>query len=347
MRIFRVISLSMVAILLLISGGLISCAKQPETTALKWITCCSGAEAEDVALILHAVDRIERASEGKYTAELFHGSSLAEWTEFLDAARTGISDISTIVVGYTPERTGASCVLELPGVANSAMQGTAIAEDLLATGVIDFEWTEVKLLNLIALTPTQLFTIDKKIENMKDFEGLKIRGPSKAVADSVEAFGATPVTMGGGDIYTSLQRGLLDGGIHGMETAVTYGYFDTCRYATTNFGLNSLLCGVVVNLDTWDSLPTDLQVSLDEIFDKYIEELKIWYDKKAILAEIDARDAGLELYELSPEVMADIRLALKPQWEAKEAALNEAGLPGTQIIEALKQCMIKNGVTTP
>jgi len=256
MRIFRVISLSMVAILLLISGGLISCAKQPETTALKWITCCSGAEAEDVALILHAVDRIERASEGKYTAELFHGSSLAEWTEFLDAARTGISDISTIVVGYTPERTGASCVLELPGVANSAMQGTAIAEDLLATGVIDFEWTEVKLLNLIALTPTQLFTIDKKIENMKE-------------------------------------------------------------------------------------------VSLDEIFDKYIEELKIWYDKKAILAEIDARDAGLELYELSPEVMADIRLALKPQWEAKEAALNEAGLPGTQIIEALKQCMIKNGVTTP
>ena len=38
---------------------------------------------------------------------------------------------------------------------------------------------------------------------MADFEGLTIRGPTKAVADCVEAFGATPITMGGGDVYTS------------------------------------------------------------------------------------------------------------------------------------------------
>lgn len=325
-----------------------SCApKEPETTALKWITCCSGAEAGDVALILHAVDRIERASDGKFTAELFHGSSLAEWTEFLDAARTGISDISTIAVGYTPERTTATLVLELPGVSTTATEGFAIVQDLLATGLLDFEWTEVKLINLIALPPSQFFTIDKKIESMEDFEGMRLRASSKSMADCLELLGATPITMGGGDIFTSLQRGLLDGGVHSFPTAVSYGYFDTCKYAATNFGVSYTLCATVVNLDAWDSLPTDLQVAFEEILNTYIQELVAWYDKKSIVGKVDARDAGLELYELSPELVADMNLALKPRWEAKEAELNAAGLPGTQIIEALKQCMIKSGVTPP
>ena len=97
--------------------------------------------------------------------------------------------------------------------------------------------------------------MNKKIDKL-DFTGLKIR-VTPVYKDIVEALGGTTVTTAPGEVYTALERGVVDG--YGWPVT---GIFDLGWEKVTKFRMEpafySVEVNVLVNLDTWKGL-TDAQ----------------------------------------------------------------------------------------
>ena len=93
--------------------------------------------------------------------------------------------------------------------------------------------------------------LNKKIDKL-DFTGLKIR-VTPVYKDIVEALGGTTVTTAPGEVYTALERGVVDG--YGWPIT---GIFDLGWEKVTKFRMEpafySVEVGVLVNLDAWKSL---------------------------------------------------------------------------------------------
>ena len=67
------------------------------------------------------------------------------------------------------------------------------------------------------------YTKDKAIRTPEDLKGLKIRVQDmESQTDMLDVMGGTPVAMSYGDVYTSLQTGIIDG-TENNETALTTG----------------------------------------------------------------------------------------------------------------------------
>jgi len=59
--------------------------------------------------------------------------------------------------------------------------------------------------------PNIIATSDKPVQSLSDLKGLKLRSPAGASTDMVTAWGGTPILMGPGDMYQSIEKGVIEG----------------------------------------------------------------------------------------------------------------------------------------
>ena len=112
------------------------------------------------------------------------------------------------------------------------------------------------------------YTKDKAIRTPEDLKGLKIRVQDmKSQTDMLKALGGIPVTMSYGDVYTSLQTGIIDGA-ESNETALTTGkHGEICKVFSTDE--HAMIPDVLVmSAKTWKNIsPEDQQVILDAAYE--------------------------------------------------------------------------------
>jgi TRAP-type mannitol/chloroaromatic compound transport system substrate-binding protein len=104
----------------------------------------------------------------------------------------------------------------------------------------------------------------RALRGVDDLKGLKIRIPEGPNQEIFKELGAAPVNIPGSEVYTSLDRGVIDAtdwGTLGMN--VDLGYQKIAPYQIFP-GFHSLpMSDVAVNLDRWKELPPDIQAILE------------------------------------------------------------------------------------
>jgi TRAP-type transport system periplasmic protein len=138
--------------------------------------------------------------------------------------------------------------------------------------------------------------LNKKIDKI-DFSGLKIR-VTPVYKDVVEALGGTPITTAPGEVYTALERGVVDG--YGWPVT---GIFDLGWDKVTKFRMEppfySVEVNVLVNLDTWKGL-NDAQRKVLNDAALWLEALDSEKDA-AIKAERERQAAaGIQALDFGP-----------------------------------------------
>ena len=139
--------------------------------------------------------------------------------------------------------------------------------------------------------------LNKKPDKL-DFTGLKIR-VTPVYKDIVEALGGTAITTAPGEVYTALERGVVDG--YGWPVS---GIFDLGWDKVTKFRLEpafySVEVNVLVNLDTWKAL-SDAQR-------KVLSDAALWLEgldaeNTAVIAAERERQtkAGIQPIDFGPE----------------------------------------------
>lgn len=119
------------------------------------------------------------------------------------------------------------------------------------------------------------------VNSVEDLRGRKILAPGVTAA-WLEGTGAIAVEGGLTTYYTQIQTGVADGVIIIMTGAPPYRIHEVAPYITLVGIGGQLTGGMSVNLDTWNSLPAEVQTVLTELGREYsvlvANELGVRYD---------------------------------------------------------------------
>ncbi|MDR5903356.1 TRAP transporter substrate-binding protein [Halomonas icarae] len=156
-------------------------------------------------------DRIEQESDGQLQVEIYPSQTLSKADQSYEAAVNGIADVAVTLQGYTAGRFPLTEIVQLPGVVKDASQGSCILQSLYDEGDIAAEYDDSHVLFMFTTGPAYIHTKATEVKSPEDLAGLRIRRPSDVAGEMLSSMGAHPVGMPAPDIYTSLQRGVMDG----------------------------------------------------------------------------------------------------------------------------------------
>ena len=106
-----------------------------------------------------------------------------------------------------------------------------------------------------------------RADGLPDLHGLKMRS-SPAYRDFIKMLGGTPVVMSIRQIYTALERGVVDGACGDLDTQVEMGLTKFLHYTIEPpFNMAGIL--MIANAKKWDSLPQKVRSFLTSEAHKY------------------------------------------------------------------------------
>jgi TRAP-type transport system periplasmic protein len=170
---------------------------------------------------------------------------------------------------------------------------------------------------LIASAPMcdQSLMMAEPVRTLEDLKGKKIRVLTEAESQFFKALGAVPVTVMFPELYSSFERGVIDGMTFYHMGLVDMKFYEVTKYVPIRtVRINWDL--VVVNKDLWDSFPVEWQNTINDLHDEYLEyalaDLKTRYDGAKKIAE----ENGVDFTPLPASEMAKARAIADPIWES-------------------------------
>lgn len=236
-----------------------------------------------------------------------------------NAVRTGVVDMANVTSAFytnlMPEA-DASKLFDKP-MSEQRKDGTWDDFNKLLNGKVNAYYLARQYHNV----PFHIY-LNKKIDKL-DFTGLKIR-VTPVYKDMVEALGGTAITTAPGEVYTALERGVVDGYGWPITGIFDLGWDKVTKYRLDP-GFYRVEVGVIVNLDKWKSL-NDAQR-------KVLTDAALWLENldsenpAAIKAEIERQaKAGIEPIDFGPaESKRFIDTANEAAWKAIIKAAPESG----------------------
>ena len=109
----------------------------------------------------------------------------------------------------------------------------------------------------------QFFFCQEPIETLADFEGRKVRSHGSALSDWIEGFGASAQFVAFAEVYTALERGVLDCGVTVAFASVAQRWYEVTTYMVGPLATQTVNA-VIISPQVWNELPPDLQQILIE-----------------------------------------------------------------------------------
>lgn len=278
---------------------------------------------------------LEEESGGELDVEMFPSGTLAKPDSIYEAAVNGIADIGATAQGYTAGRFPLSQIVELPGVATTATQGACVLQTLYDEGHLDEEYADTRPLFFFTTGPGGIHTIDTDVQEPADLEGLRIRRPTAVAGEMLENMGANPVGMPAPDIYTAMQRGVIDGLSFPWEGLKGFRINELVEYHT-EVPFYTLIFVATMNQRTYDGLSSEQQAVIDANSGmKWAGNAGEVFDRLDVEGKREAKEAGHTIREIdNPLEHPDWQKPLQDGIDSYLAELEERDLPGREVYEA-------------
>lgn len=206
-------------------------------------------------------DRIFEATDGQVEIKIYPNASLCSGSDQFTSTAMGVADVTDLLSDYL---VGQVDMIGLGSVplsfdSNKAGEVGEAARDLLTERLAN---ENLQYLYTYDYLPNVLFLKDKK-ESLEEMEGTKVRGSGIFPIEMQKAVGMVPVKMSTSDIYMSVETGLIEGAMTGILSWRSNKLNDVLPYIYET----PIPCigFVVMNKDTFDSFPEDIQkIVIDE-----------------------------------------------------------------------------------
>lgn len=132
-----------------------------------------------------------------------------------------------------------------------------------------------------------------------DFTGLRLRG-SPVYLPMIEALGGTPVSMSPGDVYTGLERGVIDGYGWTYTGIDVFGWNEVSDYIIDH-AFYSLDGALLINQQVWDGLPDDVKEGLEEIGVELEARVEEFIQEQLRLEDERLAELGMQFITFSEE----------------------------------------------
>ncbi|MBR0681965.1 TRAP transporter substrate-binding protein [Roseomonas eburnea] len=164
----------------------------------------------------------------------FHSAQLGQQDEAIQQMRLGTIDFANFNLSPFNNLAPTTNVVTLPFLfrdvghmqrAIDGPAGEAIAQDLERIGIVALSWYDAGARSLYTTRP---------VRTPADLRGMKIRVQTSDLwIDLMRALGANPTPLPFGEVFTSLQSGVIDGAENNWPSYESTRHFEVARYYST------------------------------------------------------------------------------------------------------------------
>lgn len=283
-----------------------------------------------------AMEKIEEETGGKVKFDSYFGGTYLSYDDSIQGVAKGVVDIALIESGQL------ATLFDLNQVFCKPMENTppdrvgmtnVFRELIKNVPEINEELEEVGLrwIAISALAPYNLHTVNKAVRSPEDIKGMKLESLGDAV-EYVSSLGASAISLDPGDYYMSLERGLVEGQFTHWAVLDLFRTCELCKYHTIfgsnpergpeHGGLYAPAMGYVINLETWNSLPADIQ----EIIEKHFN----WAGEEKIRLDVEVVNNALNYAEDNNDTFIYLSEEERNAWVEYMKPVNEKWIKETE-----------------
>ena len=276
---------------------------------------------------------VEKRTNGKVAIQTFPGGTLLGAKNMMDGVIAGTADIGNLCMAYQPGRFVYTNATSLPlGIPNS-LAGSLVLWDLYMK-YNPKPFAEVKVLTMFTTAPSNIMS-KIPIRDLTDIKGVDLRA-SGGAAQILKAWGANPVGMPMPQTPEALQKGTVKGLFSSLEVMKDFKFAELCRYVTITDAVVYPFA-VVMNMDSWNKLPKDVQKVMEELgpqqaawtgvyMDNHVKEAIAWSKKTH----------KVEFIELSGYEKGRWNGLLEPITDKWVSSATGKGLPAEALVNDIK-----------
>lgn len=276
---------------------------------------------------------VEKRTGGKVVVDTYPGGMLLGAKDMVDGVIAGQADIGCVSTSYFPGRFVFSDAASLPLGIPDARTGSLVLWDLYRKYNPE-EFKKVKILTLFTSAPSNIMS-RKRVATLDDIQNLNLRASGGAL-QIINAWGANGVGMPMSATPEALQKGVVQGLFSSLDVLKDFKFAELCQYVTlTNTVIYPF--AVMMNMDSWNALPPDVQNVLDELGPEQADWTGTYLDGHVnASAEWSKANHQVEFITLSEADMAAWNAKLQPLVDNWVKAATEKGLPAQAILEDVR-----------
>ena len=285
-------------------------------------------------------EEVERRTNGQLVIEIVGYPELGiSGEDVLELTENGTLSFAELPSAYTAGDLPAMDMKYLWGIYKdneTFYRATAAAIPDLDQLISDRTGGGVTVFQMWRVPENEIFFFSKEpIEELEDFHGLKVRSFGGALSDMIDGMGSEAQWVAFSEVYTALERGILDGGVTGANAAYGQRWYEVADYMAGPLPLFTVE-NATFNPDVWNSLPADFQAILLEEGARYELEFFRLTPVLSGLGIPKLLDEGITYIPFSEEIRTFLfeEVALKkvvPQW------VNRVGGPEADAVKLFNE----------
>jgi TRAP-type C4-dicarboxylate transport system substrate-binding protein len=282
---------------------------------------------------------LEERTGGKFTVQL-HWGTLSQPRANLDGLKLGAFEGASFCASYYPGRMEAHTGMDLPflPIANLE-QLKAVTDEYYADPVLKKEvakWgSQYYMSSLLPLY--EVIGKGEPPKGLEGWEGMRIRALGQQ-GEAMKKLGAVPTTVPAPEVYTSMDRGLLDAVAFAYYAHDSYRTWELGDWFTHNLAVGSIACGSLWNIDAYNAIPQEYKDLLEEFReseDGYPAQIEALYEAEKKLPEV-FQERGLEEVAISAEDRAQFeKVGGQPVWDEWSAKMTSVGYDGDRLLQLI------------
>ena len=266
-------------------------------------------------------EHVEAASGGAIKVRLFPSGTLGQEREVVQQLQEGLVDFmvsgSAIWGSVAPKLQ----VLDFPFLWRDWDHVHRVVDGQVGREAADYLAATIRMRPLAwgdSFGFRHVVTRSRDVTEPGQLAGLKIRTiQSPIYVKAIELMGASPTPMAFGEVYPSMQTGVIDGYEHDASTTLQQRFYEVARYMTHTRHIAGVL-GLWASTTTFEALPADVRALLERA------ALQASAEQRAMGADEDARATaalakqGMTINEID---LAPLRASAERLWESESRAL--------------------------
>ncbi len=187
-----------------------------------------------VEAVKHMGTILKERSGGRICVEVFHSAQLGEEKDTIEQTKFGVIDLNRVSVGPFNNIIEETKVVSLPYIFRSTDHAYRVMDGPVGSEILAaFEPHGFIGLAYYDGGSRSFYNSQKPIKSIDDMKGMKVRVmQSDVFVDMMTALGANATPLPYGEVYSSIQTGVIEGAENNWPSYESSGHFEVAKYYT-------------------------------------------------------------------------------------------------------------------
>ena len=256
---------------------------------------------------------IKERTDGRYSVEVYHSAQLGQEADTIEQVRSGVIDLNRVSMAPWNSLVPLTMIPSLPYLFTSPDHARKVMAseigDEIAKG---FEQHGVVVIAYYDGGSRSFYNSKKPVNTVADLAGLKFRViQSDVFVDMVAALGATATPMPYGEVYSSIETGVIDGAENNFPSYESAKHFEVAK----NYSLDqhTIVPEVfVMSKASWDKLSDEDKTIFKQAGKESMEKQWELWDARVAESRKIVEEAGSQITTPEKQPFID---AMKPVYD--------------------------------